>query len=356
MDELSEFLKFCYDDLNGEDKNFCFLYGALYPEEYEIHTDYLLECWRAEGFIYDAYEFKDARGKGHTILHELVNLSLLEKSEKMNHVRMNKLLRNMSLKISSESKNFKILVKTREGLQEPPNAKEWQRFANGEGVNPVVSEVLAETDAFGLIGHKGASRLSDFGMENINRMRVCLIEGYDEIETIVHGNSVDRSALEWLQKMFINNAQKLESIWEGPVHAGSLARLTTLTLQRCLKLKKIFSKGIIEQLFKLEHLSVEECPEIEEIITNSENTGLEPEALPKLRTLVLSGLLKVESICTDDSLKWLALERITISRLALNKDNAPYLRRIEGNQSWWTALEWKEDAIKGRFESFFKSN
>uniref|UniRef100_A0A2N9FYA6 Disease resistance protein At4g27190-like leucine-rich repeats domain-containing protein n=1 Tax=Fagus sylvatica TaxID=28930 RepID=A0A2N9FYA6_FAGSY len=230
------------------------------------------------------------------------------------------------------------------------------------GVNPVVSEVLAETDAFGLIGHKGASRLSDFGMENINRMRVCLIEGCDEIETIVHGNSVDRSALEWLQKMFINNAQKLESIWEGPVHAGSLAQLTTLTLQRCPKLKKIFSNGMIEQLFKLEHLSVEECPEIEEIITNSENTGLEPEALPKLRTLVLSGLLKVESICTDDSLKWPALERITISRcqlltrLPLNKDNAPYLRRIEGDQSWWTALEWKEDAIKGRFESFFKSN
>jgi disease resistance protein RPS2 len=101
-----------------------FLYGALYPEEYEIHIDYLLECWRAEGFI---YEFKDARGKGHTILHELINLSLLEESEKMNHVRMNKLLQNMALKISFESKNFKILVKTREGLQEHPNAKEWQQ-------------------------------------------------------------------------------------------------------------------------------------------------------------------------------------------------------------------------------------
>ena len=82
-----------------------FLYGALYPEEYEIHIDYLLECWRAEGFIYDAYEFKDARGKGHTILHELINLSLLEKSEKMNHV-MNKLPRNMALKISSEKQKF----------------------------------------------------------------------------------------------------------------------------------------------------------------------------------------------------------------------------------------------------------
>uniref|UniRef100_A0A2N9G418 NB-ARC domain-containing protein n=1 Tax=Fagus sylvatica TaxID=28930 RepID=A0A2N9G418_FAGSY len=550
LDELIEFLKFCYEGLDSKYKKFCFLYGALYPEDCEIHRDYLIECWRAEGFICDVNKFSDACGEGHKILQfrdardeghkmllDLINVSLLEESEKMNHVRMNKVLRNMALKISSKSKTFKVLVKTEKGLEEPPNAVEWQqvnrislmdnklcslpelpdcnnvstlflqrnrdlkvipdtffgcmqnlrvldlhgtgieslpssvsllkclralylnscislmelhyleelqlevldirgtginhlpiqirgllqlkclrmslsnfgrgqlrdveiqpnvfsnlylleelridvdpnnqewealveaiieercfKFANGEGVNPVISEVLAETDAFGLIGHKGASRLSDFGIENINRMRVCLIEGCDEIETIVHGNSVDKSALEWLQKMCINNAQKLESIWEGPIHAGSLARLTTLTLQRCPKLKKIFSNGMIEQLFKLEHLSVEECLEIEEIITNSENTRLEPGALPKLKTLVLSDLPRVKCICTVDLLKWPALERITISRcqlltrLPLNKENAPYLRRIEGNQLWWTALEWKEDAIKGRFESFFKSN
>ncbi|GMY04834.1 probable disease resistance protein At4g27220 isoform X1 [Fagus crenata] len=344
MDELIEFLKFCYEGFICDANKFSDAHG----EGHKI------------------LQFRDARNEGHKMLLDLINVSLLEESERMNHVRMNKVLRNMALKISSKSKTFKVLVKTREGLQEPPNAVEWQqrcfKFANGEGVNPVISEVLAETDAFGLIGHKGASRLSDFGIENINRMRVCLIEGCDEIETIVQGNCVDRSALEWLEKMCISNAQKLESIWEGPVHAGSLTRLTSLTLQRCPKLKKIFSNGMIEQLFKLEHLSVEECPEIEEIITNSENTGLEPEALPKLRTLVLSGLLKVESICTDDSLKWPTLERITISRcqlltrLPLNKENAPYLRCIEGDQLWWTALEWKEDAIKGRFESFFKSN
>ena len=51
-----------------------------------------------------------------------------------------------------------------------------------------------------------------------------------------------------------------------------------------MKLKKIFSNDMIEQLFELEHFSVEECHEIEEIITKFENHGLEPEVLPKLKT------------------------------------------------------------------------
>ena len=35
------------------------------------------------------------------------------------------------------------------------------KFANGEGVDPIISNVLLKTHAFELIGHKGASRLSD---------------------------------------------------------------------------------------------------------------------------------------------------------------------------------------------------
>ena len=49
---------------------------------------------------------------------------------------------------------------------------------------------------------------------------------------------------------------------------------------------------MIEQLFELEHFSVEECHKIEEIITKSENRGLEPEVLPKLKTQKLNRNLK----------------------------------------------------------------
>ena len=563
MDEFIECLKFCYEDLDADNKKYCFLYTALYPEDYDIYIDYLLECWKAEGFIHDADDFKVARGKGHTILDELIKVSLLERSKKMNHVSMNKVLRNMALKISSQSEDFKILVKTQEELQEPPNEKEWQqvnrislmdsklcilpelpdcnnlktlllqrnndlkviphyffkfmqnllvldlhgtgiaslpssmscltclralylnscinlmelnyleelkhlevldirrtginhlpiqigyliqlkclrmslsnfglgksrdvefhrnflsnlslleelridvdpnnrrwegvvksiteevatlkcltslsiffldvdclksfistsplwkemhftfhfsvgshgsssyhiqdcfeyqirkcfKLANGEGVDPTISEVLANSETFELIGHKGASRLSDFGIGNINKMRGCLIEGCDDIETIIDGDSERRSALENLEKMYIYNVPKLESIWEGPVHSGSLAKLTSLILKKCPKLKKIFSNEF------------------------------ELKVIPKLKTLELYDLPEVESICTDDSLEWPALENIKISRcqsltrLPFNCENAVKLRCIECQQSWWSALVWNEDTIEQRLRS-----
>ena len=44
MDEVLEFLRVCYDNLESDAKKVYFSYGALYPEEYDIYIDYLLEC------------------------------------------------------------------------------------------------------------------------------------------------------------------------------------------------------------------------------------------------------------------------------------------------------------------------
>uniref|UniRef100_A0A2P2JJS8 NB-ARC domain-containing protein n=1 Tax=Rhizophora mucronata TaxID=61149 RepID=A0A2P2JJS8_RHIMU len=117
VDEVLDFLRFCYEELDDEDKKVCFLYGALYSEGYEIFEDYLLECWRAEGFT--------ARHSGCDILVDLINVSLLERCEKMKHVRMNKILRNMALKISSEREDLRCLVRANEELEEPPEKIEW---------------------------------------------------------------------------------------------------------------------------------------------------------------------------------------------------------------------------------------
>lgn len=51
------------------------------------------------------------------------------------------------------------------------------KFANGQGEPIAISKVLAKTNAFELVGHKETSKLLDFGVDNINKMRGCLIEG-----------------------------------------------------------------------------------------------------------------------------------------------------------------------------------
>ena len=93
-----------------------------------ICVDYLLECWRAEGFTMDyTNEFKDARGKGHAILKELIDLSLLEITDGRKFVKMNKVLRKMALKMSSQRNDFKLLVKPREGLNDFPKKEKWEQ-------------------------------------------------------------------------------------------------------------------------------------------------------------------------------------------------------------------------------------
>lgn len=133
MDEVLEFMRFCYDDLDSDAKKGCFLYGALYLEEYKIYIDYLLECWRTEGFIPDVDEFvhdenvlRDAREKEHGILDDLINVSLLESKEKRKCVKMNKVLQDMALKISSQSGDSKFLAKPCDGLEVPPNHEGWE--------------------------------------------------------------------------------------------------------------------------------------------------------------------------------------------------------------------------------------
>ena len=177
------------------------------------------------------------------------------------------------------------------------------KLVNGGGRHPVITEVLTVTDAFGLINHKGVSTLSDFGIHNMKNMLVCSVEGCNEIRTIICGNGVANSVLENLDILYIKNVPKLRSIWQGPVPEGSLAQLTTLTLTKCPELKKIFSNGMIQQLSKLQHLKVEECHQIEEIIMDSENQVLEVDALPRLKTLVLIDLPELRSIWVDDSLE-----------------------------------------------------
>ena len=118
------------------------------------------------------------------------------------------------------------------------------KMVNGEGTDPVISEVLGKTHAFGLENHRGVSSLSDFGIKKMNHMLVCLLEGCNEVETIISVGGTMTRVLENLEILYVNNMLRLASICDGFVPIGSLGQLTTLTLVRCPELKKIFSENV----------------------------------------------------------------------------------------------------------------
>ncbi|KAL6328773.1 hypothetical protein AAG906_003790 [Vitis piasezkii] len=344
MDEVLERLQICYDDLKDGEENLCFLYGALYPVEREIDVDYLLECWKSEGFINDASNFKSARNRGHSVLNELIKVSLLERSDNSKCVKMNKVLQKMALRISSQNTKSKFLVKPLEEFEDFPKEEEWEqasrislmgsqqgllpktldcsglltlllrtfaqilksidhpghnilKLVNGDDVNLVIMKVLMETNALALIDYK-VSSLLDFSIENMNRI-----------------SNLSEVVLQSLENLHITNVPNLENIWQGPVQARSLSQLTTVTLSKCPKLKMIFSEGMIRQFLRLKHLRVEECCQIEKIIMESKNTQLKNQALPELKTLVLFDLPKLTSIWAKDSLQWPFLQ-VKISKFS----------------------------------------
>ncbi|GKU92171.1 hypothetical protein SLEP1_g5936 [Rubroshorea leprosula] len=116
-------LKFSYECLESQCQE-CFLYCALYPEDYEISREELIECWIEEGFIYEEGETRDTMYcEGHVILEKLVDNCLLESvknRERKDCVSMHDLFREMALDIRPQ-----FLVKAGINLEKLPEEDEW---------------------------------------------------------------------------------------------------------------------------------------------------------------------------------------------------------------------------------------
>ncbi|RWR94583.1 putative disease resistance protein isoform X1 [Cinnamomum micranthum f. kanehirae] len=71
-------LMFSYNRLRNDRIKDCFLYCALYPEDYKIHTEQLIENWVGEGWIDEMEYTERERDKGHTILRELIDSCMIK--------------------------------------------------------------------------------------------------------------------------------------------------------------------------------------------------------------------------------------------------------------------------------------
>ncbi|KAG2304820.1 hypothetical protein Bca52824_033471 [Brassica carinata] len=94
-------LKVSYDGLEDEKVKSCFLYCSLFPEDYEITKEELIEYWINEGFINGKRNEDGSNNKGHVIIGSLVRAHLLIESETA--VKMHDVLREMALWIGSTS-------------------------------------------------------------------------------------------------------------------------------------------------------------------------------------------------------------------------------------------------------------
>ncbi|XP_050264568.1 putative disease resistance protein At4g10780 isoform X3 [Quercus robur] len=120
-------LQFSYERLKDKKLQDCLLCCALYPEDYEIYRDELIEHLIGEKVIESMKSRQEELDQGHTLLNKLENACLLEGGskdfiiedifeEKRRFVKMHDLIRDMALQIAGA----KFLV-----LEDVPNEEEW---------------------------------------------------------------------------------------------------------------------------------------------------------------------------------------------------------------------------------------
>ncbi|KAL7243143.1 hypothetical protein ACSBR1_015544 [Camellia fascicularis] len=161
------------------------------------------------------------------------------------------------------------------------STKRLLRYSAGQNIPEEIRTVLKEATAFELIGHKSVPSLSDFGMENMESLKVCAIEECENMKSIVDNNKVVGTAFGTafpaLEELHIMKLHRLNCIWTGAVVQRSLVNLKALTLNDCSLLTKILSLEILQLLQQLQCLTVENCSEIREIIETENHSQVTTE-------------------------------------------------------------------------------
>uniref|UniRef100_A0A0D3CPT6 Uncharacterized protein n=2 Tax=Brassica TaxID=3705 RepID=A0A0D3CPT6_BRAOL len=131
-EKILSVLKFSYDGLETEKMKSCFLYCSLFPEDYEINKEELIEYWINEGFIKGERDEEGSNNQGHVIIGSLVRAHLLMECETKSTlyeigskpgVKMHDVLREMAIWIGSTS--GKQCVKSGGKLRRIPNDINW---------------------------------------------------------------------------------------------------------------------------------------------------------------------------------------------------------------------------------------
>ncbi|XWS17446.1 hypothetical protein CRYUN_Cryun33cG0068500 [Craigia yunnanensis] len=116
-------LKFSYDSLNDARAQSCFLYCSLFPEDYNIRIDELVDLWIGEGFL----DGPDPCDQGEFIVGTLKLAYLLDSDESKQCVRMHDIFRHMALWLArDQGKNKNKVLVAKNGRITDQELTKWE--------------------------------------------------------------------------------------------------------------------------------------------------------------------------------------------------------------------------------------
>ncbi|KAL4308867.1 hypothetical protein GQ457_01G047170 [Hibiscus cannabinus] len=237
--KVIERLKFSFNHLKEDKVRQCFLYCALYPEDFPIQNEELVECWIDEGFIDEMETRKEMEDKGHAILKRLQDNCLLENATSR-YNDPHDAVRDMALYITSRNPRYMIQA----GLQ----LKRLPR---------------ADVEKVSLMDNSISEIPEDMCPPNCQLLTTLLLQHDYFMKKIPNAFFVNMPCLSVLNLSYTN----IESL---PDSISGLMNLTALLLNRCGRLRHVPCLSKLQGLKKLDlgWTKIVQVPEGMEMLVN----------------------------------------------------------------------------------------
>ncbi|KAB2032590.1 hypothetical protein ES319_D05G384600v1 [Gossypium barbadense] len=273
--KVIERLKFSFDHLKDEKVKYCFLHCALFPEDFEIWKDELIECWIEEGFIDDMATRHEMEGKGQVILKKLEDNCLLENITTefgLHRIKMHDAVRDMALSITRMNPQYMIQAGSQ--LEELPEKEQW---------SPDIEKVS--------LMYNSISEVSIGVLPTKCQLLTTLLLRGNPVKKIPYSLFMNKPCLSVLNLSFT----KIESL---PNSISELKNLTTLFLRGCYQLRDL---PCLVKLKKLDlcWTEIEEVPEGMDLLIKLRYLDLQVFTLKEIPAGLLPKLVHLQHLSFD---------------------------------------------------------
>ncbi|PPD81494.1 hypothetical protein GOBAR_DD21573 [Gossypium barbadense] len=137
-------------------------------------------------------------------------------------------------------------------------------------------------------------------LKNLKHLEVSACSKFQLADELFHNREENQEhPLSNLQSLVLYKLPELRWIFKGSPHSFTLQSLKVVNIDRCRKLKSLFSPSLIQSLVLLEELKIRGCEELVTLFPDGEiesKTSSLPLCLPKLKTLRINVCSKLEYV------------------------------------------------------------
>ncbi|OWM62832.1 hypothetical protein CDL15_Pgr020126 [Punica granatum] len=164
-------------------------------------------------------------------------------------------------------------------------------------------------------------------VEGFMQLKHLRVESSTAIQYIVSSAKwLAHDAFAMLESLLLQHLDNLEKICHGPVTPTSFGKLKVIKVEKCGKLRNIFSLSLVKRLSQLEEIEVNECMMMQEVVLDeSKDDDDDQVELPSLRHLTLRNLPEMTTFFTRSQH---SLSSICIPSVFLNGQQSLELLRI----------------------------